>query len=227
MQGFTTSNSWSTLSAPRFNQIIGDQLAGIKVDRTWYEALCDFLTNCFSCYSDSAITNGAIIKATKGLVSAQIQLCEIIEKGSSTESASDCCDEQVKRAFIHALRLAKLCGNRSVNNYEIELTPNENMNINNAMSSNEPFCIAIFKKNCAEPLFYLHRFINDEGTLVYNMATLPDPRSTKNQLAKHPQNIYLWQTQGQRCNVEHTETLNGQMEKEDFFKKNPPFRHNQ
>ena len=201
MLTFTTNNSWSSLPAARFDQIISNQLDRIKVDRTWFEALCDFLTHCFSCDSDSAITNAEIVHAAKGLIASQIRLNSIMDENPTRGMVDVRCHQAIKEAWVHAKKLADI-GNSETNQYLIKLRPQNSSELNSAIASNSGIVIYISQKGHPEPLFLLVGAFQDQPNVpAFRMITMPDPRQTNNENAQNPQQATAWEANEQFCTV--------------------------
>ena len=207
MPSFTTTNNLTALSSTRLKQIVSNQLSGREVELNWFEALCDFLTNCFSCCSNSEITNEKIIHAAKGLVAVQMELCTILAD-SSPNPAAPRCSAALDHAWEHAEVLAS--SQNEANQYPITLYKN----------SSEETLIWIRERTRKEPIFFLRRWVDPgTGRFRYMMVTIPEPRDIirDGRRAKGRQLAVSWVTERNRCILAGRRYLYCNQEKAIFY----------
>ena len=208
-----TSQPWFGLSPTRCHQIINAQLKGTPVDLTWYELLCEFLNECFSCCHNTPLTHAAVDRAVRGLVSAQIRISAVIKEGPGKYSLDSVCSNEIRIACEHARKLASFVENNSESSGLKIMVKPEQSESEVAVKSSKELGMAITNAN-GEPLIMLSRCIPEGfSSPRYDMLTIPDP---KNNLS---QKLYIWRPDGQgnQCKSLQEAAIRGSKDLDDFY----------
>lgn len=213
MEGITTGNrSWFSPSEARCSQIIESQLVRrIPVDLAWYESLCDFLSKCFSCCSDSPITHAEIINATRSLALAQTRIHEIIQNGSGNRYADEVFSDLIKVVNRVARSLARVIEGQN-SDYEIDIMPDEQCLEEPEINSDKLVGTLIRKKGVDEISFLFCRVRRNPNDNPEFRMVFADP--------EHPgcQGAIQWQTNDYTCHIQERLELSDSTKKKDYFK---------